>query len=244
MSPIDPSLRQRIAVGLYDYGLLKTWYRDRPEGWWLDSGLWSPIYLQLGELASMPGLLTDIGEAIAVVLEEEVPDAAALVGIAYGGIPIAVTASLASGVPATMTRKVDAKSGAQLGDYSRYPGIESCIPSGGRVVLLDDSVASFDSMLVSAHQVEFEASRLGLNGVRCRDAVVVVDTGQGGAQVAEENGFALHAILHLGSDVLEALRPRLATIEYDVLEAYLGDSSPFQEIGEQQRLAASANASS
>ena len=37
---------------LYKIRSIKTWYRDKREGWILHSGLWSPIYISLREITS------------------------------------------------------------------------------------------------------------------------------------------------------------------------------------------------
>ena len=38
---------KEIIGMLYDQGMIRTWYRDKPEGWTLVSGIWSPFYIQL-----------------------------------------------------------------------------------------------------------------------------------------------------------------------------------------------------
>lgn len=238
---MSPGLRRRIAVGLYENGLFRTWYRDQPAGWTLVSGLWSPLYLQLRELGSHPTLLHDIGEALAQVMREDVSDADALVGIAYGGIPIAVATSLASGVPAAMTRKMEARSESEIDEalraYGQHASVEGLLGGdGARLVLVDDLVTGFDSKLVAARQVEREAERRGLREVSCRDVLVVVDREQGGSEAAKSHGFALHALLRLRSDCLPLLQQRLAPVEYEVVTSYLEDPAPFQDPAEQERL--------
>lgn len=242
---MSAELQRRIAVGIYEKGLFRTWYRDRPRGWTLVSGLWSPIYLQLRELASYPDLLRDVGQALAQILRDELAEADGLVGIAYGGIPIAVAASLASGVPAAMTRKLEAKGEAEveaaLAAYGQHASVEGAIGEGSRLVLVDDLVTGFDSKLVAARQVEHEAGRRGLEGIACRDVLVVVDREQGAAEAARSRGFGLYSALKLRSEGLEWLAESLAPVEHEVVSAYLDDPAPFQDPAEQERLAALAS---
>jgi orotate phosphoribosyltransferase len=244
-SGVSLELRRRIAVGLYESGLFRTWYRDQSAGWTLVSGLWSPIYLQLRELGSHPALLRDVGEALAQLLREDVPDADALVGIAYAGIPIAIAASLASGVPAAMTRKLEARSESEINDalrsYGQHASVEGLlVRDGARLVLVDDLVTGFDSKLVAARQVKHEAERRGFRGTLCKDVLVVVDREQGGSEAAASHGFALHALLRLRTECLPLLRDQLAPVEHEIVSSYLDDPTPFQDPVEQKRLAAIA----
>jgi orotate phosphoribosyltransferase len=240
MNDADSDLRKRLAIGLYETGLFRTWLRDRPEGWRLISGLWSPIYLQLRELPSHPALLRLVGETLAEILRAEIPDAATLVGIAYGGVPVAVAASLASGIPAAMTRKLDLQPGGDIDEtlaaYGEHASVEGLIWNDSSVVLVDDLVTRFDSKLMAAQQVEHEIRRRHLHGVTCRHVLVAVDREQGGVEAARAHGFTLHAALGLRREVMPYLCDRLAPIEYEVVSAYLEDPTPFQDPREQHRL--------
>jgi orotate phosphoribosyltransferase len=218
----DEQLGQAIMSGLYDNGLFRTWYRHEPKGWTLVSGLWSPVYLQLRELLSHPRLLALAGEAVARLVRREVPDATCLVGVAFAGIPLAVAASLASDVPAAMTRK--------------HRAVEGALLANSRIVIVDDLVTGFDSKLSAAMQVEHEIERRGLQGVRCEDVVVLIDREQGGSEAAAARGFRLHALIALPSQGLEWLRPRLAPVEHEVLSEYFADPSRFQHPDARGRL--------
>ena len=147
----DDALGQEIMFGLYEHGLFRTWYRDRPDGWTLVSGQWSPVYLQLRELCSYPRLLAATGVALARLVSRETPDADCLIGVAFAGIPLAIAASLASGVPAGMTRKIagrtEAATAQTLEKYGQHAAVEGNFASGSRLVLVDDLVTRFDSKL-------------------------------------------------------------------------------------------------
>lgn len=236
----DDALCQEIMFGLYDHGLFRTWYRDKPAGWTLVSGMWSPIYLQLRELCSHPRLLAASGEALARLIRSEMPDADCLVGVAFAGIPLAIAASLASGLPAGMTRKVAGRSESAtveaLEAYGQHAAVEGSFASGSQLVLVDDLVTLFDSKLAAAQQVRHEVTRRGLRDVTCEDVVVLIDREQGAAEAAATHGFRLRSMIRLRSQGLQWLRPRLAEAEYDVLSAYFNDPSPFQIDAEQARL--------
>jgi len=227
-------LGQRIVEGLYERGLIRTWYRDKPEGWRLVSGLWSPLYIQLRPLCSYPDLLADIGKALGRMIREEIPDATKVVGIAMAGIPLAVAASVTCGIPAAYTRKVEgvqsvAELSERLKEYGEHAQIEGELADGDRLVLVDDLVTRFDSKLLAFKQVEFEIRRRGLKDVICKDVAVVVDREQGASDIAAQNGIALHALAGFVSEAVEWLAGKMAPLELDVIRKYLQASDLFQK---------------
>jgi orotate phosphoribosyltransferase len=227
---VSESPAAEIMLGLYERGMLRTWYRHRPEGWTLVSGQWSPLYLQLRELCSHPDLLRLTGEALAEKVAAIGP-IDRLVGVAYAGIPIAIATSLAAGVPCLMTRKITGsqeEAVTELKRYGQHALVEGEMSSGDRLGLVDDLVTRFDSKLEAARNVNDEAKRRELFDVTCRDVFVVIDREEGGAQTASALGFSLHALIRL-SEGIELLRPMLDGVEYDVITAYLRDPRGFQD---------------
>jgi len=97
---------KEIMAGLYEHGLIKTWLRDKPEGWKLVSGLWSPFYIQLRSLPSYPSLLKKIGRHMGEMVEKEC-NADRVLGIAMAGIPIATAISVGHDIPLCYTRKLE-----------------------------------------------------------------------------------------------------------------------------------------
>ena len=223
-----------LIEALYEKGMLRTWYRHKPEGWKLISGLWSPFYLQLREIASHPDLLRMAGGLLAGVIESQVPSASRLVGVAFAGIPIAVAASLESGIPAAMTRKIEGVKTVeqlqeQIGSYGQHALVEGEFDDGDRVILVDDLVTRFDSKLVAAAQVQAEMERRGLKGVEVHDVAVLVDREQGATVAAEQHGFGLHAVVPLKSQGLAWLADVMDPLEHEVISEYLDNPKRFQD---------------
>ena len=227
-------LGRRIVEGLYDRGLIRTWYRDKPEGWTLVSGLWSPFYIQLRPLCSYPDLLSDAGTALGRMIREEIPEATKVVGIAMAGIPLAMATAVTSGLPAAYTRKIEGVRSAEglaekLKEYGEHAQVEGELTEGDRLVLIDDLVTRFDSKLIAVRQVQFEVERRDLRDVACAHVAVVVDREQGAAQLASESGISLHTLTRFVSEAIPWLADKMTRLELEVIREYLLTAEPFQK---------------
>jgi len=235
------SPEKEIARELYRRRLLRTWLRDKPEGWRLISGLWSPFYIQLRPLPSHPDLLLSVGEAMTRMILSRAPQTTHLVGIAMAGIPIAVATSLASGMPCSMTRKLEGvRSLADLEKtlqcYGEHALLEGEICDGDHLLLVDDMVTRFDSKLVAAAQVRAEVERRGLSRVKCEEVAVVLDREQGAAEAAAQHSMRLHALIPFRSQGLAWLADVMSPRELEVISDYLANPQKYQEPAVQQSL--------
>lgn len=206
---------------LFDEGLIRTWYRNQAEGWILKSGQWSPFYIQLRPLVSRPKLLAMIGDSMGEMLREKCPTASKLLGVAMAGIPIAVAASLSSGIPAAYTRKVGNEG------YGEHAAIEGELVDDDEVIVIDDVVTRFDSKREAIDQVMHEAARLGVD-VRCRTVCVVVNRLQLSRGELKNQGVDLYSLVDFTLDSLPDLKSNFHQIEYDVISRYLEDPAEFQ----------------
>ncbi|HWG89207.1 MAG TPA: orotate phosphoribosyltransferase [Candidatus Thermoplasmatota archaeon] len=127
----------------------------------LASGAKSNYYVDIKKASTNPVILKAIGEAIA-------PHAKGydhIAGMELGAVPIAVTASLASGIPYLIVRKESKK-------YGTGKRIEGDFQPGARVLVVEDVTTTGGSSL-QAIEVLREA---GLKVDRC---ITVVDRQQG-----------------------------------------------------------------
>ncbi|MHA2386314.1 MAG: orotate phosphoribosyltransferase, partial [Candidatus Thorarchaeota archaeon] len=145
-------LKQDIMNDLYQNRMLLTASRDKKEGWTLVSGLWSPFYIQLRLLSSFPETLKKVGQAMTVLLKEKAPNVNKVVGVAFAGIPIATTVSIASGLPACHTRKMlgvrteeDLLKAIQ--EYGQHSLLEGVVEDGDVLCIVDDLVTGMESKL-------------------------------------------------------------------------------------------------
>ena len=168
-------LQAAIADGLLEAGCIKF------GSFMLKSGLQSPIYLDLRELVSHPGLLAQVAKAYLPLLKGLAFDRMA--ALPYAALPIATAISLQSGWPMIYPRK-------EVKDYGTRAEIEGAFSVGERVVVIDDLATTGGS--------KFEAiDRLAAAGLKVNDVAVLVDRQSGAGEALANAGYRLHAVFTL-----------------------------------------------
>ena len=214
--------------------MLLTSVRDKPEGWTLHSGLWSPFYIQLRILSSFPETLNKVGQALGNLIKEEAPHINRLVGIAFAGIPIATSMSLSSGIPACHTRKiVGVKTEQELQEaiskYGQHALLEGEVRDGDAICLVDDLVTAMESKLVARGQVIVELEKRGISDYTVDDIAVVVDRQQGARKRAGELKINLHTLIDLVDEGLSLIKDKMADDEFTMVSDYLADPTGFKK---------------
>jgi len=180
LSPLE-----NLAVTLYDIGAVQLGKFK------LHSGKKSRIYLDLRLLVSYPDALRVVTDAYRSLLDELSFDLLAATPLA--GLPIGTALCLDMNRPLIYPRKT-AKS------YGTGKEIEGVWEVGQTAVVIDDLVTSGDSILQTI-------ASLKASGLQVRDAVVLIDRGEGGVETLWKEGYRLHAVISL-QHILTILQDR------------------------------------
>lgn len=235
-------LGKEIIGMLYDQGMIRTWYRDKPEGWTLVSGMWSPFYIQLRPMVSYSNsqeLLRKVGTAMGRMIKEEAGDVNKIVGVAATGVPIATAITMQEGIPMCYTRKIEGfktveQIEARIKEYGEHSLVEGEISDGDVIALVDDLVSRFDSKLLALEQLKYEVKRREKQrgkklNVTCKDVAVLFDREQGAAERARSLGMNLHSIIPFKSKGIDWLRNKMTEEERRVIEDYLNNDTKYQD---------------
>lgn len=219
---------------LYDCGAIKTWYRDKPEGWVLRSKLWSPVYISMRAISSKSNgslLLDLIGKALSKLIINEIPKFDKVLGLATTGIQIVTAITMVSNIPSLYTRKLEANNfenfNSLLKKYGEHSLIEGDFENNDIIVIVDDLVTKLDSALDGKEQLAYEAKKRNKK-VSCNEIVVLIDREQGANIKAKKQKINLHSLIKFKSN-LSWLKNKLSDIEYQIIEEYFEDYTKFQD---------------
>ena len=104
-------------------------------------------------------------------------------GVPYTALPIATVVSVKNSIPMVMRRK-EAK------DYGTKKLIEGQFKEGDNCLIVEDVVTSGSSILETVKDLKN-------SGIKCSDAIVLLNREQGGEKLLSENGIKMHALLSL-----------------------------------------------
>jgi len=173
----------------------------------LSDDRWSTYYIDLRLIPSVPGAFRRVGDAY-IEMAKNVLDPEAfhrVAGIPTAGIPFASLLSFFLAKPFLYVRKEPAVRG-------RGRRVEGLLHPGDAVLLVDDLVASGQSLLTAANAITAE-------GGVVHDALVLIDRQEGGEKALARAGIRLHSLAKM-SEVAQILYG-LEVIDRDQLKEIL-----------------------
>jgi len=237
-----PEIAKKILRLLYENRMIRTFYRDKPDGWTLVSGLYSPLYIQLRPLLSFPDVFAEVCSALAKMARHEAPEINRVVGIAMAGVPIAAGMCFAGKIPGCFTRKMEKVKSVEnfrqmIAEYGEHTLVEGEIKEGDNLALVDDLVTRFDSKLIAFEQIKHEIRMRRLRNVSCKKVLVLIDREQGASDAARESGFEIVSLIPFKTMGLDLLKGILDEVEWEVIRDYLDNPQAFQDFLVRERLA-------
>ncbi|XP_054007742.1 uridine 5'-monophosphate synthase [Hylaeus anthracinus] len=200
---MDNELKE-LAIALYEIDALKF-------GEFVTKvGLKTPVYFDLRVIISHPKVMTRLAKVL-WKFAEDASDISQICGVPYTALPLATLISVDSNIPMLIKRK-EAKA------YGTMKTIEGQFKPGDNCVIIEDVVTSGCSILETVHSLRRE-------GLKVKEAYVVIDREQGGKKNVENHGIkmkSLYTITRLLAYLLEAnkITPKITEDVADYLLKY------------------------
>jgi orotate phosphoribosyltransferase len=226
-----------FLASLYQAKAIQTWMRDRPEGWELTSGDWSPFYFAFRDVPSSPALMSESVRLLATSVLRWEGQYDRLIGVASTGIALTGAVAHLLGVPMGFTRKVVGvrtaadleRATAQWGGHSIVEGV---LNGGDRLLIVDDVISTFASKATAMAQIEAEASARGVQ-VETVGVAVVVDRGPA---PTGPTPVPVTSALVLRDHINELTEAGASEREIQVIRDYLKAPHEFQDPGIREAL--------
>jgi orotate phosphoribosyltransferase len=154
----------------------------------LRSGRRSTWYLDKYRFETDPELLRTLGERLAGAIREHEPSADRIAGPALGGVALAASASMASGLPFIIVR-------GETKEYGTANRLEGPFDAGELMCLVEDVVTSGGALAEAVAALRDE-------GLVVRNAVCVVDREEGGSDALARLGVRLRSLFR-AAELLE-----------------------------------------
>ncbi len=143
----------------------------------LRSGKRSKYYLDKYLFETQPDILLELGHRFA----QHAADADMIAGAELGGVALAAAASMAAGKPFVIVRN-------QKKDYGTSKLLEGKVPTGSRVLLVED-IATTGGQVLEAAQTLADA------GATVTRIVATIDRQEGARENIEKAGYRFDALL-------------------------------------------------
>ncbi|XP_050293883.1 uridine 5'-monophosphate synthase [Anthonomus grandis grandis] len=190
---------QLYKIGAIKFGQFKT-----------KVGIMTPVYCDLRVIVSYPEVMKRLADLLAAQIKT-LNNIDVLCGVPYTALPIATAVSLETGLPMVMRRK-EAK------DYGTKKLIEGVFKDGDKCLIVEDVVTSGSSILETVRDLQNE-------GLKCKEAIVLLNREQGGFKILESKGIKMHSLLKLTELIDYLIEANLISKdEREKLDKYLAEN--------------------
>lgn len=176
MSKYSEKLR-KLAVDLFKINAIKF------GEFTTKSGIVTPVYCDLRVIISYPELMENLTDLIIEKYGKEIKNSKLICGVPYTALPIATVISMKQSKPMVMRRK-------EKKDYGTKKLIEGVFNDGDTCLIIEDVVTSGSSILETVKD-------LTDSGMKCTNAIVLLNREQGGESILSQNGIKMNALLSL-----------------------------------------------
>ncbi|KAG7330734.1 hypothetical protein KOW79_004703 [Hemibagrus wyckioides] len=208
---MDLGVLESLILNLYDvqavrFGTFK-----------LKSGLDSPIYFDLRVIVSYPDLMKQVSELLHLCAEEARVKFDCVCGVPYTALPLATIICSTHHYPMLIRRK-EAK------DYGTKRLIEGRVCAGEVCLIVEDVVTSGGSVLETAQDLQAQ-------GLKVKDAVVLLDREQGGTERLSSEEISLHSVISV-SLLLDVLfrSGRIDQQTFSGVEKFIKENQTFSRV--------------
>lgn len=172
----------------------------------LSSGAQSPIYVDLRRIASYPALFQRVVNVYADLIRPLQFDR--LAAVPYAALPLGAAIALKTNRSLIYPRK-------EIKDHGTRRAIEGASERGETALVIEDVVSSGASLFKAIETLESA-------GLVVRDAVVLVERGQGGLEEVSRRGYRLHYALTM-NEIVDVLRNEecISAQAHQAVKAYL-----------------------
>lgn len=197
MSEVSQSIKNKVALAIFESGLLKF------GEFTLKSGIVSPFYIDLRQAQSFPDTFSAIIDAYSEMLAD-IDESVYLAGVPEAATPFAAAVGYKLHRPIVQPRKV-------VKDHGTKSSVEGSFKEGDRVVLIDDLITKGDSKLEAIAQVEAA-------GLVIDKFIVLVDREQGGLDLVRKSGHKIEAAFGI-SELIENLlsQDKITQKQHDIV---------------------------